>query len=174
MRRKFALYPPWRRVKIAVRTTRSFLKKHLKTEDIKLGKFLNLELHKHGRKKPPHHIQVKVWKDKDTYHAEWINAPAEKPPEEKKKEAPKPEAKPEAAVEEKKPGVKIEETTTKEKLEEEKKEVLKHPPKEKKERAAKPEVKRKVKGAQKAGEMQHRKEVFSKTQKPAHEKKKGR
>jgi len=163
LRKKFGIYPPWRRVRVAVRTTRSFLFKHLKTTDVKLGKYLNLKLHEHGRKRPPHHIQVKVWKEKDVYHAELINAPIEKAPE--KKEA-KPESRPEAKAAEV-----TKEETKKEALEEERKEVLKHP-EEKEVKKEKPEVKRKVKGAQKAGEMTRKKEIFSKTQKPKHEKKK--
>lgn len=165
LRKKFGVYPRWRRLKIAVRATRDFLVKNLKTENVKIGKYLNLELHKHGRKHPPHHIQVKVWKEKDVYHAELVNAPQEKiveEPKEKKKE--KPELKEQITQ-----VTKAE--ATKESIEEEKKEVLKHP-EEKKTKKEHLGVKRKVKGAQKRGELEHKKEVFSKSQKPSHEKKK--
>ena len=152
-------------MKVAVKTTRSFLRQHLKTSDVKLGKFLNLKLHEHGRKQPPHHTQVKVWKEKEVYHAELVGAPIEKPVEEQKE-------KKTAVPQEPKPESIPKEEATRETLEKEKKEVLKHPDKHKVKHEPL-EVKRKVKGAQKAGEMQHKKEVFSKTQKPAHEKKKG-
>ena len=148
LRRHFRIYPRWRRTKVAVRATREFLQHHLKTEEVKLGKFLNLELHAQGRKQPPAQVKVKVWKEKDVFFAEIIGAPQEKEPEgktEKKTEKP--------------------EVTKSTKEETIKEEVMKKPeaPKVK---PPKPEVKRKVKGAEKRGEMEHHKEVFPKDQKP--------
>ncbi len=174
LRRKFIIHPKYRRLKAAVRATRDFLVKNLKTDKIKLGKYLNLKLHEHGRKNPPHEIKVKVWKDADFYKAELIDAPIEVTKEEKKLEEKikepvkevKPEVKPEVTeIRESKI------TEKKEEIEEEKEEVLKHP-RTKKVKKEKLEPKRKVKGAKKAGERERKKEIFSKTQKPTHEKKK--
>lgn len=174
LRRKFLIYPRYRRLKIAVRATRNFLVKHLKSDKIKLGKYLNLKLHERGRKNPPKYIKLKVWKEDDFYKAELIDAPIETIKEEKKLEEkvkePAKEIKPELKTEVKD----IQDSRAikeKEELEKEKKKVLKHP-KEKKVKVGKLEPKRKVKGAKKAGEREHKKEIFSKTRKPAHEKKK--
>lgn len=174
LRRSFIIYPRYKRLKVAVRATREYLIKHLKSDKVKIGKYLNLKLHEHGRKDPPHHVQVKVLKDGDFYKAELIDAPLEVTKEEKKLEEKikepvkevKPELKPAEIKEVREPKV----TEEKEKLEEEKEEVLKHP-RYKKVKVEKTE-KRKVTGPKKAGEREHKKEIFSKSQKPFHEKKK--
>lgn len=162
LRKYFRSYPRWRRTKVAVRATRAFLQKHLKTEEIVMGKFLNEELHERGRKYPPPSIQVKVWKDKERFMVESVNAP---------KEEPKPEIKKKQEVK------KIETTETpaqekKEALEKEKEEVLaKGEQKEEHHVHKGTEGIRKFKKELKRGEGEHHKEIFPKSQKPSHEKK---
>jgi len=89
LRRKFLLSPKYKRTKKAVKTVREYLVKHMKSDDIKLGKYLNKELWKHGIKNPPHHVTVIAKKDdQGVVSAEIKGAPVEKKVEEK------PEAKP--------------------------------------------------------------------------------
>ncbi|MFH1682708.1 MAG: 50S ribosomal protein L31e [Candidatus Woesearchaeota archaeon] len=71
LRREYLKVPNWRRTKKAVTAAKQFLQKHMKTEDVRLGKHLNEELWKHGIQNPPHHIKVTVLKDeKGTARAE--------------------------------------------------------------------------------------------------------
>lgn len=77
----------YRRAKKAVNTLRTFLEHHMKSEDVRLGTYLNLELWKHGMKNPPCRVKVNVSKDdKGVVRAELFGAPVEvkKPVEEKK------------------------------------------------------------------------------------------
>jgi len=54
----------------AMRTLQEFLKKHMKTEDVLIGRRLNEFIWKHGIKNPPHHVKVHVWKKDDQVKAE--------------------------------------------------------------------------------------------------------
>jgi large subunit ribosomal protein L31e len=65
LRSGFRNKPKHTRAKVCIRVVKDFLKKHMKSEEIKLGKFLNLEIWKHGMRNPPHHIKVNVVKDKE-------------------------------------------------------------------------------------------------------------
>jgi large subunit ribosomal protein L31e len=87
--------PRHRRAKKAVKAVKEFLVKHMKSDDVRLGNYLNLNIWKHGIKNPPHHIQVEVVKDdKNVVRAELVGAPKDKEKKElKKPEAPKKEEK---------------------------------------------------------------------------------
>ena len=63
LRREYQKAPQWRRTKKAVSALRQFLQKHMKSENVKLGKELNDKLWQHGIKNPPHHVKVSVTKD---------------------------------------------------------------------------------------------------------------
>lgn len=63
LRKEFNKVPNYRRTRKAVIAIRNFMKKHMKCENIKIGRHLNLELWKHGRKNPPPRIKVKAIKD---------------------------------------------------------------------------------------------------------------
>ncbi len=111
----------YRRAKKAVNTAREFLVKHMKSEDVRLGTYLNLEIWKHGMRNPPSRVKVNVSKDdKGVVRAELFGAPVigEKKEEKKKgvvqkitekvtgakpSESPKVEAKPEQKPAEVKP-----------------------------------------------------------------------
>ena len=134
LRREFLKAPSYKRSKKAISTIRTFLMRHMKAEDVKIGKYLNLEILKHGRKNPPPRVKVKAIKDKikvkdkdvEIVKVELINAPIEA------KEEPKKEVKKEE--------VKVQETKQEENIEEqkkEKKEVLEHAKLSKKERKTK-------------------------------------
>jgi len=94
LRKEWLKSVKYKRAKKAVRAIREFLMRHMKAavmEDVKLGKYLNLELWKHSIKHPPSRVKVNVTKDdKGIVRAELFGAPKE----EKKVEAPKKAAKP--------------------------------------------------------------------------------
>jgi ribosomal protein L31E len=85
LRRGFLKAANYDRSRKAVVVLKEFLKKHLK-KDVKVGKYLNLEIWKDGRKKPPGKVQVRIEDDEGVLTAELINAPREKKVEVKKEE----------------------------------------------------------------------------------------
>ena len=117
LRKEYLKVPNWKRTNKAVSAVKKFLKKHMKSEEVKLGKHLNEKLWKHGIKNPPHHIKVTTIKDsKGIVKAELFGYKIET----KKKEAKKLSKLEEVA---KKAGVKLPKKEEKEKIpQEEKKE----------------------------------------------------
>jgi ribosomal protein L31E len=149
LRREWLKAPRWKRTKKAVKAAREFLQKHMKSDNVKLGKYLNEYIWNHGGSNPPHHIKVNVTKDSEgMVIAELEGAPkpeikeekpkkgVEKKAEEKKEEASKKE---EPKDEEKKPEVKKEEPKKEEVKEEKKPAPKKEAPKKEK---PKPEPKK--------------------------------
>jgi len=67
LRREFQKAPIYKRTKRAVAATKTFLKKNMKMDDIKLGRHLNMVLWARGNRNPPHKVEVsaEVIKDKD-------------------------------------------------------------------------------------------------------------
>ena len=63
LRKEYQKVPRWRKTKKAVFALRQFLIKHMKSENVKLGKELNEKLWQNGIRNPPHHIKVTVTKD---------------------------------------------------------------------------------------------------------------
>ncbi len=63
LRKEYLKVPRYKRTNKAVIALRQFILKHMKATEVKLGKWLNLEMWKHGIKNPPHHIKVKAVKD---------------------------------------------------------------------------------------------------------------
>lgn len=143
LRREWLKAPRWKRTKKAVKAAREFLQKHMKSENIKLGKHLNESIWKHGGKNPPHHVKVNVTKDEEgTVIAELVGAPKEEVKEEKPKKPVKPEEKKEEAKEEKKEEKVEKKEEAKEKVVEEKKKEepkVEEKPKEEKPTEKKPE-----------------------------------
>ena len=62
LRKEWLKAPMYRRSKKAITAVREFLTRHMKSENIKLGKELNFKIWERGIKKPPHHILVNVTK----------------------------------------------------------------------------------------------------------------
>jgi large subunit ribosomal protein L31e len=86
LRKKYQRAPNWKRTNRAVSALREFALKHMKGTEVKIGKYANLELWKHGLKNPPHHIKVNCKKDEaGIVTVEILGAPEEKPKEEPKK-----------------------------------------------------------------------------------------
>src|SRR3989344_3711796 len=77
LRKEFQKVPTWNKAKKAVKATRAFLIRHMKVENVLLGKYLHEQLMQHGRQNPPHHVKVRVWKDGEKTKAELVDAPRE-------------------------------------------------------------------------------------------------
>ena len=161
LRSEFQKVPTWNKAKKAVKATRQFLIRHVKVENVLLGKYLHEELMRHGRQNPPHHVKVRVWKDGEKVKADLIDAPRE----EKKVEGVKGKKLDEKITEVAKP-----KTEDHDKAEaKEKKEVLEHQKVEHKEKHPLEEGKLEDK---KVMEKKRHKNMPSHSQKPTHEKKK--
>ena len=63
LRKEWLKAPKYKRSKKAVNALREFISKHMKSDNVKIGKHANLHIWKHGIKNPPHHIKVKAIKD---------------------------------------------------------------------------------------------------------------
>jgi large subunit ribosomal protein L31e len=86
LRKEFLKAPRWNRTKKAVSALKQFVLRHMKGVSVKLGKYINKEMWKHGIKNPPHHVKVNCSKDdKGVVTVEMVGAPVEKPKEEPKK-----------------------------------------------------------------------------------------
>lgn len=84
LRREYLKVPQYRRTEKASRALREFLVKHMKSDNIRIGKFLNEHLWMHGMKNPPHHVRVNVVKiPEGTVYAELFGKPLKIGKEEK-------------------------------------------------------------------------------------------
>ena len=105
LRREYLKVPNYRRTEKASRALREFLVKHMKSDTIKVGKFLNEHIWMHGMKNPPHHVKVNAVKmPEGIVYAELFGKPLKIGKEEKagKKEEKKVEEKKETKVAEEK------------------------------------------------------------------------
>ncbi len=120
LRKEFLKAPRYKKTKRAVSAIKLFIKKHMKAEKVKIGKNLNLEVWKHGRKNPPSKIRVHTIKDGDAAKVELIGVPFEKPEKKESKEKTKGDKNKGTKIEESK---KVEEKKEQKAKEEKKKEV---------------------------------------------------
>ena len=132
LRKEFQKAPKYKRAKKAITALREFLEKHMKSDNIKLGKFVNELIWKHGIKNPPHHVKISVLKDEDNIvYAELEGKPLPLPKEKKE--------------EKKESGVKEKLAALKKKVQEKPKEEGKEEKKETKKEEKKPlEIKTKT------------------------------
>ncbi len=94
LRRETLKVPFYKKAKKASKSIREFVIKHMKSDNVVIGKYLNLEVWKHGMKNPPHHVKVNANKDdKGRVFVELAGAPKEEPKAEEKKKAAKKEEK---------------------------------------------------------------------------------
>lgn len=130
LRKETLKVPPFRKANKAVKTIKEFISKHMKSQNVALGKYLNLNIWHHGAKNPPHHVKVNVAKDdKGKVIAELFGAQKEEPKiEEKKKELKKEEKEVKEAEFTEKPEEKLEKEV--EEIKEEKAEEAKKVEKE--------------------------------------------
>ena len=79
VRKQVMMVPAYRRAKKAVTAIRQHLQKHMKSDNVKLGKYLNLKLWEHGIKNPALRITVVAKKDdKGIVTAELPSIPVKK------------------------------------------------------------------------------------------------
>ena len=112
----------WRRAKKAIAVIRKFMKRHMKSENLKIGQELNEIIWARGGKYVPGKIEIKAVKDEGLVRLNVVGAPL--PGAETKKEVKKTEKKEEAKTEAK-TEVKTEEKAEPEQKSEEKKEEVK-------------------------------------------------
>jgi len=90
LRKEWRKAPKYKRAKKAGAALKQFLVKHMKSDDIKIGKYLNELIWQRGIRSPPHSVKINVVKDdKGMVKAELVGKPIEevaKKPEEKKEE----------------------------------------------------------------------------------------
>jgi large subunit ribosomal protein L31e len=87
--------PRTKRAKIAIKIVREFLKKHMKAEDVKIGKSINEIVWRRGIQKPPRKIRIHALREGDVVYAELLGVNIKLPSAEelKKKEKKKEEKK---------------------------------------------------------------------------------
>jgi len=79
LRKEFQKAPKYKYASKAMRSLKEFLKKHTKSDNIKIGKYLNQIIWKNGPKNPPAKVKINVTKDKENLvSAELVDAPEEK------------------------------------------------------------------------------------------------
>ena len=87
--------PAYRKAKKAITAIREFISRHMKSSDIKIGRYLNLKIWEHGIKNPPNKIKVTAVKDdKGAVFVELEGAPKEQPKTEDKIKPAKKDEKP--------------------------------------------------------------------------------
>ncbi len=78
LRRGFIDTPRYKRTKRAVSVLRRFISRHMKSEDIRIGRHLNMALWAKGITNPPHHVKVECRKfESGRVMAEIVGAPKE-------------------------------------------------------------------------------------------------
>lgn len=86
LRRQTLKVPPFAKANKAAKTIREFISKHMKSDDVSIGKYLNLKIWSRGARNPPHHAKVNAVKDdKGKVFVELVDAPKEIPKVEEKK-----------------------------------------------------------------------------------------
>ncbi len=140
LRKETLKVPPFKKANKSIKAVREFISKHMKSNNMAIGKYLNLKIWSHGAKEPPHHIKVNAIKDdKGKVFVELADIPKEIPKVEEKekpvtKEETKIEEKPEEMLEKQIGEIKEEKAEEAKKIEQEeikelKKELPKHAPK---------------------------------------------
>ena len=79
LRRETLKVPPFKKANKAVKAVQEFISKHMKSDNVVIGKYLNLKIWNHGAKNPPHKVKVNAIKDdKGKVFVELVGAPKEK------------------------------------------------------------------------------------------------
>lgn len=85
LRKAILKAPKYRRAKRAMSEIRIFLKRHLKTETVKIGKHLNEHMWNHGMRNPPAKVKINAARDEEGVgYAELFGKPLVMKKEEKK------------------------------------------------------------------------------------------
>ena len=65
LRKEFSKVPKYKRAKKAIYSLIEFIKKHMKAEEVRLGKHVNEYIWSKGMKNPPHHVKIHVLVDEN-------------------------------------------------------------------------------------------------------------
>lgn len=65
LRKEFMKVPAHKRAKKAVRALRAFLVRHMKSENVKIGNFVNMAIWARSMKNPPRFVKITAIKDDD-------------------------------------------------------------------------------------------------------------
>lgn len=137
LRRETLKVPNFKKANKAMKAVRQFIAKHMKTDNVHVGKYLNMKIWDNGAKNPPGKIKVNATKDdKGKVVVELVGAPKEIPKVEEKKPAKKEEKEtkaetPEEKIEKKAEEAKEEKAEEAKKIEQEEiKELKKEHPKQ--------------------------------------------
>ncbi|HII16486.1 TPA: hypothetical protein HA361_01100 [Candidatus Woesearchaeota archaeon] len=85
LRKEFMKAPMYRRAKKAMTALREFVARHMKSADVRLGRYVNESVWVRGIKSPPHHVKVDCVKYEDGHvTAELSGAPKVELPVDKK------------------------------------------------------------------------------------------
>ncbi|MFW6220806.1 MAG: 50S ribosomal protein L31e, partial [Nanoarchaeota archaeon] len=88
LRRDFVKAPKYKRSNRALSALKHFLIKHMKSENVKIGKHLNQKIWENGIQNPPHHVKINAIKDdKGLVRAEIFGKEIELEKKEKTKES---------------------------------------------------------------------------------------
>ena len=63
LRQEFRKAPTYKKAKKASKALKEFIAKHMKSDDVKIGRILNMKIWERGIKNPPHHVKVTAIKD---------------------------------------------------------------------------------------------------------------
>tara|TARA_Y100000031_G_C7996034_1_gene281426 strand:+ start:38 stop:601 length:564 start_codon:yes stop_codon:yes gene_type:complete len=108
LRKEYQKAPNWKRTPKAVKALRQFIVKHMKSENVIIGRHANNLLWKDGIKKPPHHVKVNAVKDeKGKVTVELVELPGKAKREESKLKEREKKAKDKEAKKDAKPIEKI-------------------------------------------------------------------
>ena len=77
LRKEFSKAPSYKRSEKAIKAIREFIERHMKTDEVKIGKYLNLKIFERGRKNPPPRIKVKAIKEEKFVRVELLEFPFE-------------------------------------------------------------------------------------------------
>lgn len=95
LRKEYMKVPNWKRTEKAVVAMKQFLVRHMKSEDVRIGKDVNEKIWQHGIRNPPHHVKINVRKDeKGVVFAELFGVAKKEKAPKKKAAAKKKETKP--------------------------------------------------------------------------------
>lgn len=109
LRRETLKVPFFKKANKAVKAVRQFISKHMKSDEVAIGKYLNLKIWHHGAKNPPGKVKVIAVKDdKGKVFVELTDAPKEAQKADEKKQVKKEEKAVKEAEFKEKPEEKIE------------------------------------------------------------------
>ena len=77
LRKEFSKVPRYKKSSKSIRAIKEFISKHMKADEVVIGKYLNQEVWKNGPKNPPSKVSVKAVKEENKVKVELVGAPEE-------------------------------------------------------------------------------------------------